>query len=166
MSETLFSLDGKPEFSYRKCDTVEELSQYLKELIEYKHDYNTSGYAITKALLATETMIAHQLGTSGFQHGYAQISYISETRMSKTGCCIIDLDNLMYPQYNLLGKVEEWIEEHKKSEHFIKIVKEKIKEDDLADFKAHVNVREHWEKLVNDYNKSTRHSHENIEVKP
>ena len=153
IEQPLFSKDGKPEFSYKKCNTVEELSQYLKELIEYKHDYNTSGYAITKALLATEMMIAHQLGTSGFQHGYANISYITETRGSKTGCAIINFDDLMYPQYDVISKVKGWIDEHKKSEYFIKEVKCKIKEDDESGFKAHPNVRDHWEKLVNDFNK-------------
>ena len=148
MSKQLFSKDGKPDEEYRKCDTIEELSQYLKELIEYKHDYNTSGYAIYKALLATEMMIAHQLGTTGFQHGYAQLQYIKATKMSKTGIAFLDFDQLMYPQYDLESKVKEWIEEHKTSPEFIKEVKRKIAEDDKADFKAHPNVRDHWERLV------------------
>lgn len=150
MSETdnLFGKDGKPEFSYRKCKTIEELSQYIKELIEYKHDYNTSGYAITKSLLATEMMMANVLGTTGFQHGYAHVSYITETKGSKTGCAILNFDDMMYPQYDLLEKVKGSIEEHKKSEHFIKEVKKRIKEDDKSDFKAHKDVRTHWEKLV------------------
>lgn len=148
--EQLFSKDGKPEFSYRKCESVEELSQYLKDLINFKkHDYNTTGYAITKALLATEMLIAHELGTSGAQHGYAQIAYATESRGSKSGCAIIDFDNLMYPQYDLLDKIKGWIEEHKKSDYFIDIVKQKIKDDDKSDFKAHPNVRDHWERLVN-----------------
>lgn len=148
----LFSEDDKPEFSYRKCNTIEELAQYLKELIEYKHDYNTSGYAITKALLATEMMIAHQLGTTGAQHGYANVAYITETRGSKTGCAVLDFDDLMYPQYNILAKVEKWIEEHKKSEYFIKEVKKRIEEDNKSDFKAHPDVRDRCERLVQDYN--------------
>lgn len=152
-NKPLFAPDGKPEFSYRKCNTIEELSQYLKELIDYKHDYNTSGYSIVKALLATEMMMAHQVGTTGTQHGYANVAYITETRGSKTGCAILNFDDMMYPQYNLLEKVKGWLDDHKTSEHFIKEVEKKIKEDDESDFKAHPEVRDHWERLVNDYRK-------------
>lgn len=148
MSELLFGQDGKPEFSYRKCETIEELSQYIKELVDYKHDYNTSGYAITKALLATEQLMAHLLGTTGSQHGYAQLAYMQETRGSKTGIACIDFDKLCYPQYDILGDVKEWIEEHKQSEVFKKYVQEKINEDNKSDFKAHPDVRKRWESLV------------------
>ena len=155
MNEELFAPDGKPDFSYRKCNTIEELSQYITDLVEYKnHDYNTSGYSITKSLLATEMLIAHLLGTTGAQHGYANVSYITETRSSKTGCAILNFDDLLYPQYNMLEKVEGWIKDHKKSEYFITEVKNRIKEDDEGNFKAHPNVRDHWEKLINDYKKN------------
>lgn len=147
MSE-LFSKDGKSDGIYRKCDSIEELSTYIKDLAEYKHDYNTSGYAIYKALLSTEQLMAHLLGTTGFQHGYAQMQYMMVTRGSKTGICVVDYDNLLYPQYDVIGRITESIDKVKKSKEFKEHVKSLIAKDDKSKFKAHADVRKHWEDLL------------------
>jgi hypothetical protein len=141
-------MSERPDFSYKKCNTIEELSQYIKEIVEQKHDYNTSGYAITKALLATEMFMAHALGTTGFQHGYAQMAYLMETRGIKTGFLILDGDKVLYPQYDLRQQFEEWYAEQLKSKEVRELAQQKIKEDDNDSFHAHSDVRKRWEELT------------------
>ena len=146
MTEELFAKDGKPDFSYRNCDTVDELAKYINELVAYPHDYNTSGYAITKALRATEMLMAHLLGTTGFQHGYARLAFLKEEMGSKSGVAVIDFDNLMYPQYDILAKVAHMIKEHKKSKYFKNVVRERIAENKEED--VHPAVWARWQELV------------------
>ena len=146
----MFPKGEAQDYSHPKCKTPEELARFITELASVASGYNQTGYSVARALLATEHLMAHMLGTTGFQHEYARLAFLQESMHSKTGIAIIDFDQLMYPQYDIVEKVTKWIEEQKKSKGFKKAVRELIREDDSGEnfMRACPDVREHWESLV------------------
>ena len=150
MSKPLFAPDGKPDFSYKKCNTFDELADYIKDLAAYNHDYNTSGYAIVKALLAVEMYMAHVLGTTGFQHGFARLAFVKESMISDLGVAFINFDDLLYPQYDVMKKVEEYVKEMRESKQLHDKVVTLLGEH--PDGKnVHPNVYQHWKILAEAY---------------
>lgn len=93
--------------------TEEELLAYVKSLVDRPHDYGTCVYAMSLAAVAAFNFIAARLGTTGFQASCADMDIIRRTRGMEDGFMILDASNLLYPQYDLIGKAEKFIAERR-----------------------------------------------------
>lgn len=80
-------------------ETEKELSEYIKGLVEGDHDYGTCVYAMSMSAVAAFNYAAHKLGVTGFQASCADLDILRRTRRMKSGFCIVDYENLLYPQY-------------------------------------------------------------------
>lgn len=125
-----------------RFDSLEEVAQYIKCLVDRKHDYDTCVYAMSMAAVAAFNYVARQLGVTGFQASCADMDILSRTRRIKV-FSIINGEDALYPQYDLHAKLDKFLEDIKpwlKEQAIEKLAKEK-------DF-AHNAVIAHWEKLA------------------
>lgn len=90
--------------------TVGELRDYIAHLLDRPHDYGTCVYAMSLAATAAFNHVATVLGVTGFQASCADLDILKRTRGLKHGFLILDADNLLYPQYDIPGKVADWVE--------------------------------------------------------
>jgi hypothetical protein len=122
--------------------TPEELTAYVESLVNRGHDYGTCVYAMSLAATAAFNYVAGKLGVTGFQASCADMDIIRRTRGMKDGFIIVDGNNLLYPQYDVLDRVAQWMagargELAKKA----KVL--------LAEKKTvHPDVVAHWERLA------------------
>ena len=95
----------------------------------------------------------HEILVGSLEHKINRISFPGKVRKKQNNLIQIEYS---FPnnQFDLKEKIwkDSWLASLK-SEHFIKEVEKRIKEDNESDFKAHPNVRDHWERLVNDFRK-------------
>lgn len=99
------------EFKVPWFNTIEELNEFIEKLANREHDYGTCVYAMSMSAVAAFYYIAHKLGVTGFQASCADLDVIRRTRHWNFGFMILNADDLLYPQYDLREKVEEWIKE-------------------------------------------------------
>jgi len=132
------------EYRVPTPSSYEELTEFIKDLIERDLDYGTAAYAMSLAATAAFNFVARQVGASGFQASCADLDILRRTRNLTGPFIIINGENELYPQYNLAADLQEarngwvdWIgkEARKKlSTH---------KQDEV-----HANVWAHWERLA------------------
>lgn len=87
-----------------KAAALDTLPAFLTELTEnYEHDYGTICHAMAIAAIAAANAVNHspQGGITGFQAGCVMWEFIRGWNHShnKTGLCLVDYDNFLYPQY-------------------------------------------------------------------
>lgn len=128
-------------------ETREELNSYITSLLEQKHDYGTSVYAVSMAATATFNYMARALGITGFQASCADLDVIKRTRYIKGPFAIITADAMLYRQEGLISKVAELEKQWKPwaKEEAVKL----LLEDD-RDYPAHPEVIKHWLKLAHE----------------
>lgn len=126
-------------------ESYESLAEYVRGLVEQKHDYGTCCYAMSMAAVAAFNLVASRLGVTGFQASCADMDILARTRGWKWGK-ILDYEKLLYPQY--------CTEEHFPSagtllwEHRVRLAelaKERLAEKELF---ASKNVVNHWNELI------------------
>lgn len=83
-------------------DTIEELAEYVRTLVERPHDYGTCCYAMSLSATAAFNFVAHKLGVTGFQASCADLDILRRTRGFEWGR-ILNYNDLLYPQYR-----EKW----------------------------------------------------------
>ena len=126
----------------KKVTTIEELSSYIAELVNQKHDYGTCVYAMSMAAVATFYYVAHKLGVTGFQASCADLDFLRRTRRIEN-FKILDLENLLFPQYqDEFKSYEELIKENKS--WLSKEAEKRL----AANPEAHPGVIKHWKKLA------------------
>lgn len=121
---------------------MDELAGYITQLIDKKHDYGTCVYAMSMAAVAAYNLVAHKLGVTGFQASMADMDILRRTRGMEDGFKIVNGENLLYPQYDVVGEVETWIE--KMRPRTAESARKKLAESGTA----HPDVRAHWERLA------------------
>lgn len=126
-------------------ETVEELAEYVRGLVERDHDYGTCVYAMSLAATAAFNHVAHKLGVTGFQASCADLDVLRRTRRMDGPFMVVDGANVVYPQYDLVGRVEDAVEEWRRTYGRDKAI-ELLAEKD----RNHVspNVVAHWEALA------------------
>lgn len=72
--------------------------------------YGRAVYAMSMSAVATFNYIASQLGVTGFQASCADLDILSRTRGLVGPFMILDASKLLYPQYNLLGDAQKFID--------------------------------------------------------
>lgn len=130
--------DAKSPWPYTK----EQLVEYVESLVNRKHDYGTSAYAMSLAAAAAFNYVARQLGTTGFQASCADLDFIRRSRSIKGPFGIIQAADALYPQYDLRGKVEEWLKEWEPW------LREEAEKNLRRSGTAHPRVVEHWKSLA------------------
>lgn len=119
-----------------------ELMDYIKLLVEREHDYGTCVYAMSMAAVAAFHYVSHKLGVTGFQASCADMDILRRTRHYKGGFMLVNGDDLLYPQYDLRKKLDEFIAEQRP---WLKEQATKM----LADRDSvHPDVKAHWERLA------------------
>jgi hypothetical protein len=128
----------------------EELVAYIREMADWPNGASEPGegygrcvYAVAFAATATFNYMAHVLGITGFQGGCADLEILRQTRSLKHGFMILDAENLLYPQYDLMSKVAEWIEKNRAE--LATVAREKLESDRN---RAHPDVVRHWEEMA------------------
>lgn len=112
--------------------TEEELLAYIREVTEppsvpegyaemtleervsnqqMSDGYERTANSMWKAALAAFNYAAHRNGCTGFQGGWASMQFLKHARNIKGPFAILDAEQMLYPQYDLPGKVEGWFEE-------------------------------------------------------
>ena len=87
--------------------TIEELSEYIVSVTNREHDYGTSAYAISLAATAAFQYVAHKVGATGFQASCADLDILRRTRGMDGPFILLKGEDMLYPQYDLAGKLQE-----------------------------------------------------------
>lgn len=124
--------------------TKEELDEYVNSLINQNHDYGTAVYAISLSATAMFNYVACKMGASGFQASCADLDVLRRIRGLEGPFMIIKLDDALYPQYDLHGRLQEFIDENR---DYLKDAAKKQLEN-ASDY-MHVDVRKHMERIAN-----------------
>lgn len=93
--------------------STQDLSEYIESLVERKHDYGTCVYAMSLAATASFNYVASKLGVTGFQASCADLDILKRTRGLKCPFILLKAEDMLYPQYDLHGKLAQAMEEWK-----------------------------------------------------
>ncbi len=130
------------EATVPRINTPEELAAYIALLVKRPHDYGTCVYAMSMAAVAAFNYVAHELGVTGFQASCADMDILSRTRGMKGPWMITNGEDLLFPQYDVRQRLEDFIEKQKP--WAATEAAKKIAENDHA----HPDVLAHWQKLA------------------
>ncbi len=90
--------------------TTDELARYIDTLVDRPHDYGTCVFAMSLAATAAFNYVASKLGVTGFQASCADMDILRRTRGMKHGFSILNAHDVLYPQYDLVGRTFDWVE--------------------------------------------------------
>lgn len=139
----------------------EELTAYIKSLTDRDHDYGTCVYAMSMAATATFNYVASKLGATGFQASCADLDILRRTRNINGPFIFLKGEDMLFPQYDLPGKLSEamsewaeWVKDQaqaKIDEHGGEVQTHRFQDDDgeWHEYQSpHPNVWEHWQRLA------------------
>lgn len=120
-----------------------ELIDYIREQLDGPQTYNSAAESLANISVAAFNYAAHMQGATGFQAGWAGLQFIRIIRGIEGPFAILDSNQLLYPQYNLLGQVIEWIEKWK-----VELAPKAKEMLETVGDNAHPNVVEHWRQMA------------------
>lgn len=123
--------------------TLTELNNFISSVINGTHTYGSVVEAMGLAAAATLNYMGSELGVTGFQASCADLVTIRRQRGLKGPFTLMKLEDLMYPQYNLHDKLDEFIGEC--GEWISDEAKRRLEKDEHC---AHEKVIAHWQKLA------------------
>jgi hypothetical protein len=124
--------------------SLEEFLEYVKEMEEKQHGYNSIVEALTDTTVAFFNYFASKHGMTGFQASWAGLQFLGKTRGIEAPFMIVDSSKMLYPQYDLISDVREFLEESKPV--LGKLAKERLREEH-GEFISK-NVLKRWEELA------------------
>lgn len=130
--------------------TIEELATQITGLVEREHDYGTCVYAMSMAAVAAYQYVASKLDVTGFQASCADLDFIRRVRCIEGPFILLKMGDALYPQYDLPGKLREWLDKDESREWMKEQSKKLIAG---ADGLVHPNVMAHWVKLAGEETK-------------
>lgn len=85
----------------KSVSSMEDLTTFLTELIEFKHDYNTIVEAVVAGMYATLKMLDRSKagGLSGFQASALGLKLLAEINDWRGPFRVIRYSDMLYPQY-------------------------------------------------------------------
>lgn len=125
--------------------TSEDLVTFVKEMVDRNHDHGTCVYAMSLSSVATFNYVAGKLGASGFQASCADIDFIRRTRLIKGPFAIVDINETLYPQYDVRAELEKLI--HDSRDWQREEARRLLDKDNEFTSKR---VIEHWKKLASE----------------
>lgn len=138
---------GMRDFEAPTPDTVEELAEFVRTLVEREHDYGTCVYAMSLAAVAAFNHVARKLGVTGFQASCADLDILKRIRHMEGPFIVLDGANLLYPQYDLRERLDNFINSDDTQQWVAQQAKKLLDEHPEGDH-THPNVRAHWERLA------------------
>lgn len=142
-------LDEKEIKERIKNIKINELPEFLTELMSSDIDYNTIVKAIGTGAVATAYAMNNcpNGGISGFQAGFVMWEFIKQWMYTnnKCGLRLVDYDNMLFPQYDY--KFEKVISKET-WELLQKEAKRRLEENEKQPF-AHEKVVAHWKSIIN-----------------
>jgi hypothetical protein len=103
-------------------------------------------------------MVAFELGATGFQFSHAELCLIQSSRQIEGPFMLVKVDEMLFPQYNVMDKVEDFLTNDDTNQFLKEAAQEKLEEnaeriqlqesDDAPDFGISLRVVEHWRKLA------------------
>lgn len=131
---------------------ITELVKKLRAAVTFDYTTGTDGYqqsadAMWKAALEAFNWAADVVGATGFQASWAALRFYGEAMHVDGPFAISKLSDALYPQYDLPGRIAEFIAENR--EWLATKAKKKLVEH-ASDEYVHPNVRAHWERLARD----------------
>ena len=94
-------------------ETEEELIAYLREEENKYHDYDSFIESLANVTVAMFNYFASKYGMTGFQTSIAGLKFLRITRGIEGPFGIVDGTKMLYPQYDILDEVKNWLEEWK-----------------------------------------------------
>jgi hypothetical protein len=136
--------------------TIEGVADAIKELIRGVGDpdvtlgIETDGYgkcveAMWRAAYVAHEYVARELGVTGFQHSVSSLRVLGALRGYEGPYMVIDASNALYPQYDLLGQVTEFLGSESTGKWLAEAAQKKLNEDSGY---ANGRVVDHWWELV------------------
>jgi hypothetical protein len=131
--------------------TEEEVLEHLREAVSVDYEsmedgYNQTADTMWKAALVGFNYAAHLHGTTGFQASHAELMFVAKSRGIKGPFAIFKADDMLYPQYNLWERFQEWATSEGTRKWLKEEAKKKLEEKDLS--VVHPNVLAHWKMLA------------------
>ena len=128
----------------------DELVELIHSLTEFDHDGGEDGYeasadAMWKAALAAFEYAARRVGATGFQASWAALRFYGEAMHIDGPFGVYRLEDALYPQYDLHGRLTEFIEENRG--WLREQARDKLNDAEMASYAA-PRVVAHWRKLV------------------
>jgi hypothetical protein len=124
--------------------TVEELPEFLTEMLKDSNDYGSIARALGYGAVVTARAMdrSPQGGITGFQAGFVMWTFIRERQYSsnKCGLKILDFDKLLYPQY------DDYFTNTISTSNW-KILQEEAKKN-LVSRGATDRIRAHWQSIA------------------
>lgn len=121
--------------------TLAELNSLIHEMASGTHTYGSVVEAMGLVASAAMNYMDSELGTSGFQSSCADLVTIRRRRCLKGPYMLMKLEDVMYPQYDLHDKLDEFIRD---SAEWISSEAKK----NLEGRGAHPDVIARWEKFA------------------
>ena len=126
-------------------ESVDDLVIQINGLVEREHDYGTCVYAMSMAAVAAFEYVARKLGVTGFQASCADLDFIRRTRRIDGPFIIMQMRDALYPQYDLPGRLCEWLEKDESKGWMREQARKLVAE---ANGYVHPNVMAHWLRLA------------------
>lgn len=131
------------DFKVPTFDTIDELTEFVRGLVDQPHDYGTCVHAMSMAAVAAMNYVAKQLNVSGFQHSCADMDILRRNRGLEWGC-VQNFENLLYPQF--ADRYPGWDQLLIQHRDTLAERARKLLEGDLS--LVHPRVLAHWQKLA------------------
>lgn len=134
--------------------TEEELLELISTFTKYTSSdpgdgYQQSADAMWKAAVAAFNFASSEVGATGYQASWAALKFYQEAMNVKGPFIILKVEDALFPQYDLVGKLEKFLEEQR--DYLREKARESLAESAENDHKyVHPNVLAHWEKLAAD----------------
>lgn len=127
-------------------NSIEELSDYIKEKLEGEYDYNTHVHAIADITLAAFNLAANKLGASGFSASIAELEFLQRSRRIDGPFALVKADSMLYPQYDLYKELDSLIEKWQTWAQ--EEAKNKLNQYEGSEDLVHPDVIAHWQRLA------------------
>jgi hypothetical protein len=128
--------------------SIEELTAYIKSLVDRPHDYGTCVHAMSLSAVAAFYYVCSVLGATGFQASCADLDILRRIRGYKTSFHVCDHANLLYPQYCNAEKFPHWDELIERDADLQKWIADTARKNLATSSHSHPNVVAHWKMLV------------------
>lgn len=125
--------------------TLEEFVDLVKNIENSHQSYNTITDALADTTAAYFNYFANKHGMTGYQASYAGLEFLKKTRGMEMPFMIVDSSKMLYPQYDLVSDVEEFLEESKTE--LAKVAKKNLEELD-GNSLVSLKVVDRWKELV------------------
>lgn len=137
---------------------IDQLMEYIQSCIDAVNSleeddedgYCKCVYAMSMASVATFNHVADALGVTGFQAACADFDILRRTRNIKAPFGLYTLDDLLYPQRDVIQRVQDVIDSDTTKEWLKEEAKKRIEETKGEEICP--DVMEHWLKLAREQN--------------